>query len=213
MICIALCIGLFVGAGRTPARAQGPGLPTMDLSNLLQNIMQYLQDADVSGLFSDFSDLQMKTEQFMKWREQFELFMNTYNKFAAGLRYARGITSALYQFEREMTYLYSCYNWLSSNGATPEIVMASVSCISDFKEFFEMLQEDTQTKTKFFENLKSGDAVEILKALDEMLRQYELEFYLASSHYRMQMSNLYHRHMRMQTDLANMKFYANRLFY
>lgn len=211
LISVALCVALFVGSGRTPARAQG--FPTIDLSNLLQNIIQYLQDADVAGIFSDFSDLEMKTEQFMKWKEQFELFMNTYQKFSAGLRYAKGITSTLYQFEREMTYLYSCYNWLSSNGAKPEIVMASATCISDFKEFFLMLQEDSKTKTEFFKSLKSGDAVQILKATDEMLRQYEREFYVASSHYRSQMSKLYYRHVRMQNDVANMKFYANRLFY
>ena len=211
LISVALCVALFVGSGRTPARAQG--FPTIDLSNLLQNIIQYLQDADVAGIFSDFSDLEMKTEQFMKWKEQFDLFMNTYQKFSAGLRYAKSISSALSRCEREMTYLWSCSNWLASNGATPEILLASRICISDFTEFFVMLQEDTQTKTKFFENLKSGDAVEILKALDEMVRQYEQEFSLASTHYRMQMSNLYHRHMRMQTDVANMKFYANRLFY
>lgn len=211
---VAISLGLFLGFEQKGTQAMIiPGINVMDLSNLFQTASQILQDADLGGLFSQISDLEMKTQKFNEWRDQFRKFTMMYNKIQKGARYAAEITSILAYFDQELDFLFSSYMWFSSNGATTEIVMASFNCWSGFKDSFLSLQEDNTTRLNFIESLHSGDALVILDSIDKLMKDYQREFYVNSSYYRSEVSRLYYRHRRLQADAANLEFYANRLYY
>ena len=210
----AISLGLFLGFEQKETQAMIiPGINVMDLSNLFQAAAQMLQDADLGGLFSQISDLEMKTQKFNEWRDQFRKFTMMYNTIQKSARYAAEITSILAYFVQEVDFLYSSYIWFSSNGATPEIVLAAANCASGFQDSFKSLQEDNKTRLDFVQSLQSGDALVILDSLDKLMKDYQREFYANSSYYRSEVSRLYYRHRRLQADAANMQFFANRLFY
>lgn len=215
LLCFSVTLGLFCLSEEKETQASiiPGGTLVTDLSSIFTTAQQMLQDADISGLFSQYPDIEMKTQQFLAWKEQFEKFTSFYGKLQKGMRYASQITATMAYFTREIEYFYSMYVWFSSNGASPQIVMAAANCVSAFRQFFSTLQEDSNMKTEFIKSLTSGDALQILAALDGMMKDYESQFYSASSYYRTRLSDLYFKHCRMKANAANLDFYAKRVFY
>ena len=210
-VTLGLCIGLFFGAEQRECEATG--YPTIDISNLLQNILAYLQDADMSGLFSEISDLDMKLEKYHEWKDQFSKFLQTYQMIQKGAKYGPEIVKITVYFEHELEFFLKSVQWFSANGASPAIAQAALYSYNDFKDFYKAMLEDSETKTAFIESFKSGDAIQILEATDNMLKEYQREFYETDVHFRSQISRLYNRHKRMQYALENGRFLRQRVFY
>lgn len=211
MVSLGLCVAFFIGSEQRECEAAG--MPTIDVSNLLQNILAYIQDADLSGLFSEISDLDMKLEKYQEWKKQFDSFLQTYKMIQKGAKYGLEIVRITVFFEQELEFMYRSVQYFASNGATPAIAQAAFNCYGDFKEFYKAMVEDSETKTTFVESFHSGDALQILEATDNMLKEYKKEFYETDVHFRSEISKIYYRHKRMQYALENGRFLNQRVFY
>ena len=211
LVTIGLCFGLFFGAEQQECEATG--YPTIDISNLLQNILAYIQDADISGIFSEISDLDMKLEKYNEWKENFEKFLTTYKLIQKGAKYGLEIVKITVYFEHELEFMLRSVNYFASNGAAPSVAQAALYNYNDFRNFYKAMLEDSETKMNFIESFKSGDALMILEAADNMLKEYQKEFYEVDVHFRSDMNRLYMKHKRMQYALENGRFLSQRVFY
>ncbi len=211
LVTIGLSIALFFGAEQRECEATG--FPTIDISNLLQNILAYIQDADLSGIFSEISDLDMKLEKYNEWKENFEKFLTTYKLIQKGAKYGLEIVKITVYFEHELDFMLRSVNYFASNGAAPSVAQAALYNYNDFRNFYKAMLEDSETKMNFIESFKSGDALMILEAADNMLKEYQKEFYEVDVHFRSDMNRLYMKHKRMQYALENGRFLSQRVFY
>lgn len=209
-VTLGLSATLFFAFEQEEAKAN---FPTIDISNLLQNILGFIQDAESTGLFSRFSSIAMQTEEYTEKIEKFKKFLSTMNTIRQGIKYTRDIVRITTSAVNQLMYQKNCIDWFNSQGAMPSVMDAALKCQGDFQSFFEGLTEDSQTKTDFINSLSSGDGLQILSTMDAMLKTYEKEFYQAAWHFNGEMSQAYMRHCRLKMAVSDMAFLNKAIYY
>ena len=206
-----LAVVLFLSFGEGKGCSQG--LPTIDIQRVLQTAMGIIQDAEASGAFSLFGDLEMKIEDFQKWKEQFEHFKMIYDNLMQGSRYGVEILQIINYFSSEINYMNNCVMWFEANAAAPSIVMALLKCRNDFTSFYKGMSDYLTENCNFIESLRSGNALDLLESITEVLTECRDEFYQITVHFRMEISKLYRLHMQQQAALSNALFIRNTMIY
>lgn len=217
LVAIGLSVTLLVATPQKTCEAQG--MPTMDIANLLQNILGFLQDADLSGMLREVDDWTMKFEQYKEKIDKFKDFLSMMDLVSKGARYALEITQTTVFFLEQSEYMVQAAHWFAANGAPWSIASSASQCSKDFNAFYKALTEESELKTKFLDSFKTGtgsgnsSTLEILKAMDEYMNSFKDEFYTMVMHYRMEMGDQYTKYQQYKYALANGHFMSQRLFY
>ena len=216
-VAIGLSVTLLVATPQKTCEAQG--MPTMDIGNLLQNILGFLQDTDISGLLRDVDDWTMKYNEYKEKIDKFKDFLSMMKLVSDGARYALEITQTTVFFAEQSEYMVKAAHWFAANGAPWSIASSASQCSKDFNAFYKALTEESELKTKFLDSFKTGtgsggtSTLDILKAMDEYMNSFKDEFYTMVMHYRMEMGRQYTKYQQYKYALSNGRFMSQRLFY
>lgn len=215
-ITLALSVGLLCGAEQKECEATG--IPTVDITNLLQNVLGFIQDADLAGMFDQISDYDMKFKAWFEKAEQLRKFLEFWKVAQQGAKYGREIARLADFYLDEVDFMSRATQYFISQGATPEITMSALTCINDFKALWKILSEDTTEKSKLIDSFKkdsSGniDTIAILEATEKMLESFKKDFYELDVHYRSEMSRLYYKHRQIQYALEDGRFLSQKFYY
>ena len=210
-VAIALSIGLFLGTEQEEARATG--WPTIDISNLLQNILDYIQSGQVAGLFDEISDMEIKLAEWKEKGEQFKRVIEITKIVREGIRFGWQINQSAMRFADTRLRLERYIKWLNDNGATAEGIAAAISCRTEYLRFYESIVEESKEKNKFLESMKSGNALEILQSAEDLLAKFEQDFYACEYYIEQQIRGVYQRERYRSMAMQNGVFFRNRAYY
>ena len=210
-VTLGLCIGLFLGAEQQETKATG--FPTIDVSNLLQNILSWIQDSIDNGLFSDISDIDMKITKWKEAGEQFQKVMQIIDVMNKGIRFGSLIVDVSSRFYNDIGEFERYSQWFQIKGAPTSYVRCMEGIIGDFQVFFTGLIEDTNEKNNFVNSMKDGDAIEILQAMNDFLENFSRQYYVFETHFRNEVRILHSRYIKMQMYRNNLGFMYGRYYY
>lgn len=206
-LALGLSCTLFLATEQEEARATG--WPTIDVSNLLQNILGYIQDATDDGLFDNISDIGIKLKM---WDERIEAFKNlatTINAISRGARYATQIIDLMQRAAVRTQRMAETVQWLNSRGATAGVTLAAINCVNDFESLIKWFVEDQKTKSDFMNAIKEGTALDILQAADAMMKDFERNYFTMESHFENKMRSYYFRQRRIEIAIQNGAAFRN----
>lgn len=209
---IGLSFALFVGSGqRTSVGAAG--WPTIDVSNLLQNILNFLQSADVSGAMEEINSFGIQYEKYKRQADEFMKYLQLMQKIQKASIYVVEIAKIGVYMTNESLYLMECVDWFTRQPTgSVAVTMAANKIYQEFKSYADFASSEFQSKNDFVNSLKGGDTMEILRTMDAMLKDYQSEFYTLSTNCRTDISKLYYKMKRTEMALDNIKFSSQLLF-
>ena len=207
LACLLFCLS---GNGN---KCHAQGYPTMDIMNFLEQVLGYIQDSEIAGLFSDMSDLDMKIEKFQQWKEVFDKGMKVVGMITSGIRLGTEIYETATFFSNETMYMMDCITWFNQHGASPGIALAAMNCLSEFKDFYNAILSDKDEIMKFVNESKSGDGVQTIRFVEQVLKEFKMQFYQVVVHFRGEMNKLYNLHMQAEAIAANAAFMNNYYLY
>ena len=198
---LALCLscGFFFlpsTAGRQ-YEAKAQGMPTIDVSNLLQNILDFLTNLDSYDIDAEkLEGWHQKIEQARTIIGYVQQGANIYNTAA----YAWNVSNAIVD---ELDYMWTARDWFIANGASQWVVVATVNCYDEFKKLAYDLVADFQTTMSTIKNSKTDADVDVLFETQKYLSDMQNKIHLVSSHYRGEISKLYYDEMRVRQSVSN----------
>lgn len=210
-VAITLSIGLFLGTEQEEARATG--WPTIDISNLLQNILDYIQSGQVAGLFDEISDMGIKLEEWNEKGKQFKKVLEIAKVVREGIRFGWQINECTMRFVDTQNRLNRYIMWLNENGATAQGVAAAISCKDEFQRFYNSIVEESDQKNKFIESIKGGNAFEIIQAAESLLEKFEQDYYACEYYVEQKIREVYSRERYRSMAMQNGVFFRNRAYY
>lgn len=210
LVMFGLSVALFLGTAQKEAKAN---FPTIDISNLLQNILSFIQDADLAGAFETITSYNMQFQEWTEKMENFNKFLETWKLIQQGARYGTEILRLVTYYENECKFMWNSVGYFMSDGAAPSITQAALNSLSDFQELYKDMTEESENKTAFVEGLKNSDPLATLEAMEKVLKDYKQEFYETTSHFRCEMSKLYSQHKKMKYALQDNRWMYQRLYY
>ena len=210
LACFGISVCLFLGFEQEEAKAN---IPIIDISNLLENILSYLQDADVAGLFDEISSYSMQLEEWKNKWEDFNKYVQAWELIQKGATFATEIIQLTRYYGNELGFLVRSSEYFLKAGAETSMIRAVGHCRNDFQSFFKSLTEETEAKAAFVEGLKNADALAILENLDKLLKEYKQELSSVSVHYRSEMYRLYGKQKKMEYALANNRWMHEKCYF
>ena len=186
------------GSGQYEAKAQG--YPTIDIANLLQNIMDFLTSLDSFDI--DAKTFEKITEKIENYSKYIEMFQQGYQAFTI----ARDIAEVGMDIANDLIYMKDAAMYFYSIGARPSICIAAGNCFNDFKTLSTDIKNDFDKIITLFTDNKSGAEINLLLELDSFMNEYRAKMYSMSMHFRYELQKLYQKEMFYRQAVANVSF-------
>ena len=202
-ILLAACLSfalLLVPTGSNQYETKAQGMPTIDVANLLQNIMDFLTTLDSFDIDSEtFAKITEKIENYSKY---IEMFQQGYQSFTI----ARDIAEAGMDIANDLIYMKDAVMYFYSIGARPSICIAAGNCFNDFKKLSTDIGNDFEKIINLLKNNKSGAEINLLLEIDKFMNEYRAKLVSLSYHFRSQLQILYQKEMMLRQGTSNRNF-------
>lgn len=186
LVALGLSVSLILLPVETGQEARGAGYPTIDLSNLVQNILKYLSDAEANGILSlgqsfDFTKFQ---EGIRKIGELAQLGI-TAVQIGRDVKEIVEITTDMvgeYELLKEMV------TYFVTSGCPYSFYEAAQQCYNDFFVFSEeTIKMAKQTYDFIVANQSGEDVLDVMEAVETTLNKLKFSYasVVSTTHYRM----------------------------
>lgn len=221
ILAFGISLTLMLGTEQRTVRAQG--IPTLDIQNFISNILSFLQDSSLGGLFEDISDLEMKIQTFREHMQVFNEMREFITLVKNGAAYAKNIYYTTSRMLGGIERSYRYISWFTEAGASPLIIQAVMQSRDDFKSFYESLLEESENRTAFFDLItgksqnsgktQSVSVIEVLRALDDYSKELDSKFSVIESAFNTRTYKIYIRFKREKYAFENGRIFRQRVFY
>ena len=204
LITIGLSFFLFFipVTGQKEMNVNAAGIPTLDISNLLQNILAYLQDADVAGLFDAISDHGINIEQWMKKAEDIQNYIDFMSDVVQGTMYGVEIYNASARIVNESTAFAECAIYFTTSNCPVSIAIAAAKIRNDFDRTSAKIISDAKRDYTFTEKT-NGDVLKKMEKIAEISKNVQRDIYSLSMRCRRQMYKLSRTETLIRNALEN----------
>ena len=170
------------------------------MSNLLQNILDYLTALDSFGL---------DEETFMQIQQRIET-ISGYIQIAMDVNMGLSITRDIVLCAQRIVYdtenlLQTAY-YFYSIGARASICVAAMEEYKLYAKFAKDLSDDYDKISEMFKNYKSGEELSLLTEMQRYAREYRSEVDQLYAHSMNKMRALYREENALRTAVANQNF-------
>ena len=203
---------LFGPAARGTYRAEAVGVFTMDIQNILQNILQYLTALDALDL--DEEQTKALQEKIGKFTNALKTVMDVHKGLSAAVEVGRVAIEIADESQKLLDYT----DFFMRNGYSTEVIVASRLLVKEFGELVDDVQKDFQKMQEAMsesnENNPSSTGVDLsyFVTLQEYMYKYRAKVKTISWHYRSEMSKLYRQEMMRRQALANLGLRRTRIY-
>jgi len=195
---------LFVpGTMRKEMGVRAAGIPTIDVSNLLQNLLGYLQDADVAGLFDTMSDHAINMEKWLEKAQDIQNYIDFMSTIVQGTMYGLEIYNAGARIVNESTALAECAIYFANSGCPVSIALAAAQIRNDFDKTSARILSDAKRDFSFVEKTNSGDILTKMEAISKIAKDVQREIYSLSIRCRYSMYTLSRKEASIRNALEN----------
>ena len=191
---------LLVPTNSNQYEAGAVGMPTIDIANLLQNIMDFLTSLDSFDI--DAKTFEKITEKIENFSKYIQMFQQGYQAFTI----ARDIAEAGMDIANDLIYMKDAAMYFYSIGARPSICIAAGNCFNDFKTLSTDIKNDFDKIITLFTDNKSGAEINLLLELDRFMNEYRAKLVSLSYHFRSRLQLLYQKEMMYRQAAANRDF-------
>lgn len=205
IVAFALCVAFMCG-NQQKARAQ---FVVSDPGSLIQMILDYLQEADMEGLFSDISQLTASTEQLENLREritqlqQMAQWVNTALQVSNELKAILDISKA---FVASYQRLQTIASFLAANDQGFNLGIAAAHYVDDYYKIFQEFLKSAKDLFLQIKNISKAEALEFLASITDLAQEFYNDFNAISSHFEFKMTRLYYKWNRIEMAAANEAF-------
>lgn len=186
--------------------AEASGLPTIDVANLVQNIL---------GYFDQLDQIMMDEESFKNLREkieQYKHYVELFSTAAVGFSVVNDVKDAAIFIFDEAQYIYDVTQYFYSIGARPSVCLAAAGFLKDFNKLSGEITSDFNKFFDILKNNKSSIDVSFLMQLDSFVNEYRFKLSSLSMHYRSELSRLYQTEMFYRQAVSNRNFRKNVIY-
>jgi hypothetical protein len=188
--------------GQKEMSVNATGIPTLDVSNLLQNILGYLQDADVAGLFDSMSDHAINLEKWMQKAEDIQNYIDFMADVAQGTMYGLEIYNASARIVNESSALAECAIYFASSNCPVSIALAAAEIRNDFDRTSARILRDAKRDYSFAEKT-NGDVLKKMESISDIARDVQREIYSLSLRCRYSMYKLSRTEALLRNAMEN----------
>lgn len=188
--------------------AKAAGLPTIDISNLIENILSKLQDQDIFGMFDGLTDHQMNYEQWFAKIEQWKTYLDYIRIVQAGARTAKEIIDIGQDMVEQTEYAYNVmqYFYERSFAGKASVYLSVCGCAEDFIEAGKYLFNDLQQKYNTFQSQGKYNPLEVIKSIDETVQRFSNLYFTACLKFRSKVANYYSIEQAYERAFADANF-------
>lgn len=201
---LGLCLALFLMPVSGQKESTAAGFPTIDVSNLLQNMLGYLQDSEIAGLFDQMSDHAINLEEWSKKMADIEQYLSYMQMITQGALYSIEIYDAMNMITRDLADLGEAVVYFQSNAECPIFVtLGAQRVFSEFKEASEEIIKDSKQAYTFVKEVQGGSVLEKMNVMADYARNLQQNIYALSVDARFDMYQLACAESRYYDALSN----------
>lgn len=182
-----------------------------DPGSLIQMILDYLQEADMEGIFTDVSRLTASTEQLQNLRDRLEQLQGMVTFVQGALQVSsdlKALVDISQAFAASVDKLTTIASFLAQNDQGFNVGIAAMNYLADYKDVFKEFLEQAKSTFSQVMTLQKSEALDFLHSVRSLAEDFYVEFEAVSRHYEMKMMALYYRWNRIEAAVANEAFLA-----
>lgn len=205
IVAFALSAVLMCG-NQQKARAQ---FVVSDPGSLIQMILDYLQEADMEGIFTDVSRLTASTEQLENLRERLSQLQQMASWVGTALQVSnelKAIVDISQAFAVSYGRVKTLAEFLYANDQGFNVAVAASHYLDDYYKVFNDFLLQAGDLFKQVKNISKAEALDFLASVTDLAEEFYRDFNAISSHFEMKMSRLYYKFARIEMAAANEAF-------
>ena len=208
-----LTLGLLLVPVHGKQGAGAAGLPTIDVSNLIQNILDYIQSQDLAGLAETLSGKGVELEEYLSRIEDMRRYIAYAQRAIEIYQCGKDIINTSLQIVEQGDYLYKSMMYFRERNALPSVAGGALCLWKDFNSLSTDFLEEEMAKIREYQKMgMSGNALMQMQAMDDMVRDIRDRVFSIIGHYRMSVSELYSYQKAFERAFANNGF-LNTVYY
>ena len=208
---LAVSFGLMAASA---SRASAQGMPTIDISNLVQNILGFLDDqmregSFMDGFIGDVTKMQEIQERYNNMKEKLQDIQNIiaiYNLGAATYNEIEAIVKLNKMIINDAQMFSQIFDYINQAGFDFETVVLAKNIWKGFTNISTVLTKTAGQEMKDFGRFKQSDPLQLLTMLQELTADLYTTYYAIRNYYSGMMSDLYRDRSLLASQGANIFF-------
>lgn len=205
LLMAGLCIGLMLVPVKGQKEASAQGMPTIDLSNLVQNILKYLSDIQANGI--SIMGQSFDLTKFQEAISKFESYMDYVQMISKGAQTAMQIVDISKSITHELDLLKDMSVYFVTSGCPYSFYEAAQRCYDDFFEFSNSLITEAGDLYKFYQSVGKGESVlRLMQKVDDSMNKVMADYYNIVDSCNRRMLSIYQQDVYRRQRLADEAF-------
>ncbi len=211
LLAFALSFG-FLCASSQKASAQG--MPTIDISNLVQNILGFLDDqmregSFLDGLVGDVTKMQEIQERYHNMKEKLDnvvSVINVYNIGAATYNDILAVSRLMKMIVEDAERFETIYAYMNSCGFNYEYVASAKVIWRGFTNISTTVTKAAGKQLQDYGKMKQSDPLQLLQQIHQVVEDMYSTFYVIRDYFHNEVNQLYALQVNMEAQQHNADF-------
>lgn len=212
LVALGLSVALLLSPTPCQQEVRAQGMPTIDLSNLLQNILSWLSDQDLVGAFTEGVDGSVQVTEWMNKLQKMREVLQYLEYINKGARYATEIINISKLVTQDLELAKNMVQYFAVSGCPYSYKQAAEQCYTDYANLVSDLMNSCQERYTQIISDKAGDKLAVLAAVDSCVDLCVRQYYQVSSKNRNRLRSLYVRERRLSMGTYNHRFTTIRIY-
>lgn len=220
LVTLLMTVSLFFASSFKCVEVKAVGFPTIDISNLVQNILGFIEDQMREGSFLEaamgsVTKIENTSEQFKKMKEQWETFLGAIQYLKAANSVFRSIAlldELVNVFLKDCENFESIEHYLSDDADVIDLMNTGINILHSYQQIYRVLIEVGKERIKAYEDMKHESALELIAYTEDTVAEIYQTYFVIRRIYARRYVNFYREYTVARVVNANIN-YLNHFIY